>query len=115
MKKITVIGIGRLGLGLALLIKKSGYQVCGVDINQNYVNSLNNKTYTSKEPEYENLLTTSKNFKATISLEEGLNFSNIIFCLIIFCSLLHELHAFDPTSLTYVPSTPCHLLSSTHY
>jgi len=31
-KNITVIGIGRLGLGLALLIEKAGYNVCCVYI-----------------------------------------------------------------------------------
>jgi len=33
MQNITVIGIGRLGLGFALMLEKSGYNVVGVDIN----------------------------------------------------------------------------------
>ena len=34
MSNITILGIGRLGLGLALLIEKAGYNVLGVDINE---------------------------------------------------------------------------------
>ena len=82
MTNITVLGIGRLGLGLALLIEKAGYNVLGVDINEEYIKQLNNKTFKTKEPEYENLLINSKNFKATINLNEGLEYSDIIFIMV---------------------------------
>jgi nucleotide sugar dehydrogenase len=81
-KNITVIGIGKLGLGLALLIEKGGFNVCGVDIVPTYVDNLNNKVYKTKEPSYEELLENSKNFTATTSVEEGLNFSDIIFIVV---------------------------------
>ena len=81
-KNITVIGVGRLGLGLALLIEKGGYNVCGVDIFPDYVKCLNEKTYKTQEPEYEKLLMESKNFHATTDLQEGLNFSDIIFIVV---------------------------------
>ena len=81
-KKITVIGIGRLGLGLALLIEKAGYNVCGVDIFPHYIKLLNEKKYKTFEPKYEQLLMNSKNFIATISLEEGINYSDIIFIVV---------------------------------
>ena len=79
---ITVIGIGKLGLGLALLIEKAGYNVCGVDIFPDYVKCLNNKTYKTKEPEYEDLLNNSTKFKATVNLETGLDHSDIIFIVV---------------------------------
>lgn len=82
MSNITVLGIGRLGLGLALLIEKAGYNVMGIDINKEYINQLNNKTFKSKEPEYENLLINSKNFRASLDLEEGLKHSDIIFIMV---------------------------------
>ena len=82
MEKITVIGVGRLGLGLALLIEKVGYDVLGVDIFQPYIDSLNSKTFKTKEPEYEKLLQDSKNFRATLNLDEGLNYSDIIFIMV---------------------------------
>ena len=82
MTNITVLGIGRLGLGLALLIEKAGYNVLGIDINKEYINKLNNKTFKTKEPEYENLLINSKNFRASLDLEEGLEHSDIIFIMV---------------------------------
>jgi len=82
MTNITILGIGRLGLGLALLIEKAGYNVLGVDINEEYIKQLNNKTFKTKEPEYENLLINSKNFKAILDIDEGLNFSDIIFIMV---------------------------------
>ena len=82
MENITVIGIGRLGLGFALMLERKGFNICGVDTNQNYVNSLNNKIYKTKEPEYETLIKESKNFFATTSLQEGLDFSNTVFLLV---------------------------------
>jgi nucleotide sugar dehydrogenase len=81
-KNITVVGIGRLGLGLALLIEKAGFNVCGVDIFPSYVKALNEKTFKTKEPEYEDLLKNSKNFHATTDLLEGLTHSDIIFIVV---------------------------------
>lgn len=79
---ITVIGIGKLGLGFALLLEKSGYNVLGVDIFQDYVNRINEKTIHFSEPDYDELLKKSENLKATTSIEEGLNHSNIIFIIV---------------------------------
>jgi UDP-N-acetyl-D-mannosaminuronate dehydrogenase len=45
MENITIIGIGNIGLGLALLIEKANYNVIGVDINTNYIEKLNSKTF----------------------------------------------------------------------
>ena len=82
MQKVTVIGVGKLGLGLALLMEKGGYHVCGVDIFPEYVEALNQKTYVSKEPQYKELLQTSQNFFATTSLEKGLQHADIIFIVV---------------------------------
>lgn len=81
-KNITVVGIGKLGLGFALLLERSGYNVLGVDIFQDYVNKINEKTLRFSEPQYDNLLQKSENLKATTSLDEGLNHSNIIFIIV---------------------------------
>ena len=56
MTNITVIGIGRLGLGFALMLEKCGYNILGIDINAEYVNQLNTKTFQCTEPDYNSLL-----------------------------------------------------------
>ena len=81
MKSITIIGIGKLGLGFALILEKH-YNVLGIDINQDYVNNLNNKTYTTNEPEYTELLNKSTNFRASTDLKEGLEHSDIVFIIV---------------------------------
>lgn len=82
MQNITVIGIGRLGLGFALMLENSGYNVVGVDINHQYVSELNNKQFICNEPGYNELLQQCKNFKATTSLQEGIVHSDIIFIIV---------------------------------
>lgn len=78
-QNITVIGIGRLGLCLALVFEKAGYQVLGVDLNSSYIDQINNKTFVSPEPLVTEYLKASQNFRATTSLEEGLEFSDLCF------------------------------------
>jgi nucleotide sugar dehydrogenase len=80
--RITVVGVGRLGLCIALSFERVGYNVVGVDTNESYVRSLNEKTFRSYEPYVSDYLRASKNFKATTSLEEGLAHSDIIFIMV---------------------------------
>jgi nucleotide sugar dehydrogenase len=82
MDRVTVVGIGKLGLGFALLLERGGYDVCGVDIFPDYVKALNEKTFRTNEPEYNDLLQQSTNFHAVTSLEEGLRFSDLVFILV---------------------------------
>ena len=79
---VTVIGIGKLGLGFALLLEKSGYNVLGVDIFPEYVQKLNEKSISFDEPGYNELIQTSANFKATTDLNAGLAHSDIIFIIV---------------------------------
>ena len=44
---LTVIGIGKLGLSVALTFEKSGFDVIGIDLNEKYVNNLNKKNFNS--------------------------------------------------------------------
>ena len=81
-QEITVIGIGRLGLPFALCLEKAGYNVLGVDVSEDYVFQMNSKTYISPEPFVAEYLKSSTNFKATTSLKEGLEFSDIYFIFV---------------------------------
>lgn len=82
MKNISVIGIGKLGLCFALTLEKAGYNVLGLDISLPYINSVNNKTLKSSEPNVEAYLEQSRNFKATQSLAKILNYSDILFVVV---------------------------------
>lgn len=82
MKNISVIGIGKLGLCNALCLEKKGYTVVGLDISEQYVEMINNKTYHSYEPDVNEYLRKSKNFKATTNFEETVNFSDVILIVV---------------------------------
>lgn len=56
MKKISVLGLGYVGLPTALLFADSGFEVSGFDINSDLINSINNNTFKSEEPNIEKLL-----------------------------------------------------------
>ena len=70
IKKISVVGIGKLGLCFALHLETKGYFVTGIDIDDIYVNQLNNKTFKSSEAHLEEYLKNSKNFKASTNLKD---------------------------------------------
>jgi UDPglucose 6-dehydrogenase len=82
MENITVIGVGKLGLGFALLLERANYNVLGIDISPQYVDQLNQKTAKLSEPQYDELLQQSANFKASMDLQTGLDHSNLIFILV---------------------------------
>jgi hypothetical protein len=103
-KNISVIGVGRLGICVALVLEKFGYNVLGSDIIQEYVDSINNKTLVSPEPSVTDMLLQSKNFKATTSLEEILTFSDTIFIYVATPSSGGEKH-YDHTTLGNVLSS----------
>jgi UDP-N-acetyl-D-mannosaminuronic acid dehydrogenase len=66
MTKITVIGLGYIGLPTALLFANSGYDVTGVDINIAVVESLNSGKLHLNEPGLEELFAAVRDrFSAT--------------------------------------------------
>lgn len=82
MKNISIVGIGKLGLCFALTLERAGYRVLGLDLNRDYIESINSKTLTSTEPDVENYLQNSENFRATLNLSEIVEFSDIIFVVV---------------------------------
>ena len=49
--KISIIGLGYIGLPFALLLVKKGFIVDGIDINKNKINDLKNGKFISEEEE----------------------------------------------------------------
>lgn len=79
--KVSVIGIGRLGLSFSLLLSSKGYEVMGCDVNEKYVESLIDGSFKSKEPQVEELLHETK-MKFTINPVSALNHSDLIFVFV---------------------------------
>lgn len=79
---LSVIGVGRLGLCFALTLEKAGYNVVGVDVREDYVESLNNKTFTSPEPSVDEYLSECSNFVATTSLEEAVSHARVLYTVV---------------------------------
>ncbi len=81
-ENISVIGVGKLGLCFSLTLEKVGYNVLGVDVNNDYVKILNDKTFKSDEPDVEEYLQKSTNFSATTDLSSAVNHSNVLFVVV---------------------------------
>jgi UDPglucose 6-dehydrogenase len=80
-KNISILGVGKLGLCLALNLERKGFNIVGVDVSQHYVDSLNEKTFITTEPHVNEYLKRSKNIKFTTKLKDALE-NNIIFVVV---------------------------------
>lgn len=85
MKKvmISVVGLGRLGLPLALCFATKGYHVYGVDVSKSTVNKLNNGSFQSKEKSVEKLL--KQNIKRIVFstfYQEAINNTSITYIVV---------------------------------
>ena len=80
--KIGVIGAGRLGICLALLMAEAGYEVLASDVREDYVHSLRNKTIRTTEPAVQELLERSEYIEFTTDNERVIKECEIIFTLV---------------------------------
>lgn len=64
MERVSVIGIGRIGLCLALNLDRAGYEVLGVDRNAEHVQLVDTKTLRTSEPGVETALRAARKLKA---------------------------------------------------
>lgn len=79
MKNNSVIGIGRLGLCFSLTLERAGYSVVGVDVAQDYIDAINEKTFFSHEPGVNERLAVSENFVATTDVATAIAHSRMLF------------------------------------
>ena len=80
--KIGLIGAGRLGLCLALLIEHAGYDVIASDVREAYVNSLQNKKTITNEPDVQSYLEKSTRIEFTTDNSRVITESDIIFTFV---------------------------------
>lgn len=81
MEKIGVIGVGRLGLCLALNLERAGYDVLGMDVREEYLDTLRQKTLKTNEPLVKEMLEKS-NISFTSNLKKIVEEANIIFVVV---------------------------------
>jgi len=89
---------------MALCLEKAGHNVLGVDISEEYITQINSKVFHSFEPKVEEYLKSSKNFTATTSLKEGLEFSDLYF-LVVATNSIPGLESYDHTLLSKALTT----------
>ncbi len=80
--KIGVIGAGRLGICLALLIEKAGYEVLASDARKDYINELQQGIVLSSEPEVAQYLWNAKNIEFTVDNRRVIRECDLIFTLV---------------------------------
>ena len=80
--KIGLIGAGRLGICLALLIEQAGYDVIASDVRESYVDELQNKRIITNEPDVQSYLEKSTRIQFTTDNSRVIKESDIIFTLV---------------------------------
>ena len=80
--KIGLIGAGRLGICLALLMAEAGYEILASDVREDYVHSLRNKAIKTTEPAVQELLERSDNIDFTTDNNRVIKECEIIFTLV---------------------------------
>ncbi len=73
MKKIGVIGAGKLGICFALNAERKGFKVHAVDINEETILAIKNKNLKSHEPLVSKYLRESKHFTVSKNIEDLIN------------------------------------------
>ncbi len=79
IEQIGVLGIGRIGLCLALNLSRIGFQVYGYDIRRDYVAAIKSKTYKTIEPDVTKMLVDNETMIPTTDIEEVLSRSEALF------------------------------------
>jgi len=82
MTKIGLIGAGRLGICLGLLIEQAGYDVIASDVREDYVKGLQEKRIDTSEPGVQELLSKSSRIQFTTDNIRVIKESDIIFTLV---------------------------------
>jgi UDPglucose 6-dehydrogenase len=81
--KLSVIGLGKLGLCSAACFASKGFELIGVDINKDLVDAINNGIAPFYEPKLQELITSVKRkLRATQDYNEAITQSDITFLII---------------------------------
>ena len=70
VQKIAVVGVGKLGLCFALNLERSGFEVLAIESNIDYLQKLQNGTFSSVEPQVNELMLNSQSIQFTDDISE---------------------------------------------
>ena len=80
---VSVVGLGKLGLGLALCMASSGIETLGIDVNERVVDNINSGKTPLVEPQYQELIDElGGKFQATQSHKEAIEKTDTTFILV---------------------------------
>ena len=84
LKRISVIGLGKLGTPLAVCFASKGFPTIGLDVDMRKVEAINNGITTVYEPDLQDLLESSKNqLTATRDYEKAVVNSDVTFIVVL--------------------------------
>jgi UDPglucose 6-dehydrogenase len=82
-EKVSIVGLGKLGLGLGLCLADSGIETIGVDVNETVVNAINRGETPVIEPQYGDFIKRlGGKFRATTSHAEAIEKTDVSFILV---------------------------------
>jgi UDPglucose 6-dehydrogenase len=82
IKKVGVIGVGKLGLAYALSFEQAGLHVVASSYKKEYVDELTQKKINNKEPYIADLLKTATNIQFTTDNHRVIDHSDIIYVMV---------------------------------
>ena len=83
IERVSVVGLGKLGLGLALSLANAGFRTLGVDVSEANVRLLGRRRTPIVEPQYQDLLEqVGDNFEATLDHERAIRETDVTFILV---------------------------------
>jgi UDPglucose 6-dehydrogenase len=83
MRRLSVVGLGKLGACTATCFASAGYEVIDIDVNKHYVDLINKGVAPILEPGLQELITAySGRLKATQDYEEAIKNSDITFLIV---------------------------------
>src|SRR5215467_3656944 len=82
-EKVSVVGLGKLGLGLAFCFADAGIETLGVDVDETVVSAINNGKSPVVEPQYDEYLKRNRGrFRATTSHKDAIEQTDVTFILV---------------------------------
>lgn len=80
---LSVFGLGKLGCTMLACFAHKGFHVTGVDINENFIQEINNGKSPIYEPRVDDLINANRNkIKATSNVEEAVNNTSVSFIIV---------------------------------